>query len=286
MMAMEQTPVFYFVSVFVIGLLIGSFLNVVIYRFPIMMENLWKSECASYFPDTKISTEIKTFNLFLPRSSCPECSHTISALENIPVISWLLLKGRCNHCHCKISARYPCIELLTAVMSLFVAWFLPFGWPVLYGLAFTWCLIALTFIDIDKMLLPDQFTLSLLWLGILVNLSSEFIDLESAILGAVFGYLSLWSIYWGFKLVTGKEGMGHGDFKLFAALGAWFGWQALPLILLLSSFVAAIVGVVIIINSKDKQSRPLPFGPYLASAGWIYLIYGSHLATLYYSLIL
>ena len=283
---MEQMPSFYFGTVLILGLLIGSFLNVVIYRLPIMMERDWKAECAESFPDANIDVEHKTFNLSLPRSSCPQCEHVIGSLENIPLISWLIQKGRCKHCDCKISIRYPSIELITALMSLIVACILPFGWPVLYALLFTWILITLTFIDVDTMLLPDQLTLPLLWLGLLINLSGTFVSLQSAVLGAVFGYLSLWSIYWGFKLITGKEGMGYGDFKLFAALGAWFGWQALPLIILLSSFVGVIIGLVIIAASKDKQSRPLPFGPYLAAAGWVYLLYGMQLTAVYYSLVL
>jgi len=283
---MEQVPSFYFVTVSILGLLIGSFLNVVIYRLPIMMDRAWKSECAESFPDAGIYVDNTIFNLSLPRSTCPQCQHVIGSLENIPLLSWLFQKGRCKHCDCKISIRYPSIELLTALMSFAVAWLLPFGWPVLYALIFTWFLIALTFIDLDTMLLPDQLTLPLLWLGLLVNLSHSFVSLNDAVLGAVFGYLSLWSIYWAFKLITGKEGMGYGDFKLFAALGAWFGWQALPLIILLSSFVGAIVGIIIIALSKDKQSQAFPFGPYLAAAGWVYLVYADEINQFYYTLVL
>jgi len=283
---MEQVPSFYFITVSILGLLIGSFLNVVIYRLPIMMDRAWKSECAESFPDAGIYVDKKIFNLSLPRSTCPQCQHVIGSLENIPLFSWLFQKGRCKHCDCKISIRYPSIELLTAFMSFAVVWLLPFGWPVLYALIFTWVLIALTFIDLDTMLLPDQLTLPLLWLGLLVNLSHSFVSLNDAVLGAVFGYLSLWSIYWVFKLITGKEGMGYGDFKLFAALGAWFGWQALPLIILLSSFVGAIVGLIIIVLSKDKQSQAFPFGPYLAGAGWVYLVYSDELNQFYYMLVL
>jgi len=285
-MLMQQVPVFYFVVVLIIGVLIGSFLNVVIYRLPIMMEKAWLRDCAESFPDTSLPIDEQPFNLALPRSSCPQCQHLIGASENIPVLSWLLQKGRCKHCACPIPIRYPCIELLTAFMSFCVAWLLPFDWIVLYGLLFTWCLIALAFIDIDTMLLPDQLTLPLLWLGLLVNLSESFVSLESAVLGAIFGYLILWSIYWGFKLLTGKEGMGYGDFKLLAALGAWFGWQALPLIILMASFSGAIIGIMIIMSSQDKQSRPLPFGPYLAIAGWAYLIYGAEITSIYYAFIL
>lgn len=283
---MEQVPSFYLGTVLILGLMVGSFLNVVIYRLPVMMERSWKAECAECFPEANIKVDDSRFNLVLPRSRCPECNHVIGSLENIPLISWLWQKGRCKHCSCKISARYPSIELLTGLMSLCVAWVLPFGWPALFALIFTWVLIALTFIDFDTMLLPDQLTLPLLWLGLLVNLSGTFSTLNDAILGAVFGYLSLWSIYWLFKLLTGKEGMGYGDFKLLAALGAWFGWQALPLIILLSSFAGAIIGIAVIAMSKDKQSRPLPFGPYLAIAGWLYLTCGVQLTEFYYSLLL
>jgi len=285
-MLMEQVPSFYFGTVLILGLLVGSFLNVVIYRLPIMMERSWKSDCAECFPDANITLDETRFNLVLPRSRCPKCSHLIGSSENIPLISWLLQKGRCKHCDCKIPARYPSIELLTGIMSLIIAWVIPFGWPVLFALIFTWVLISLTFIDFDTMLLPDQLTLPLIWLGLLINLSGTFTNIEDAVLGAVFGYLSLWSIYWAFKLLTGKEGMGYGDFKLLAALGAWFGWQALPLIILLSSFAGAIIGIAIIAASKDKQSKPIPFGPYLAIAGWVYLVYGPEITSLYYQLVL
>lgn len=285
-MLMEQLPSFYCGVVLILGLLVGSFLNVVIYRLPVMMERSWKAECAECFPEANISVDEDVFNLVLPRSRCPQCNHLIGSMENIPLISWLWQKGRCKHCSCKISARYPSVEMLTGLMSLMVALFVPFGWPVVFALIFTWVLISLTFIDFDTMLLPDQLTLPLIWLGLLVNMSGMFVGLQDAVLGAVFGYLSLWSIYWGFKLLTGKEGMGYGDFKLFAALGAWFGWQALPLIILLASFSGAIIGIAVIAASKDKTSRPMPFGPYLTIAGWIYLVYGVQLNELYYSLIL
>jgi len=283
---MEQVPSFYLGFVLILGVLIGSFLNVVIYRLPIMMQRSWAADCADSFPDANIEVNEERFDLVLPRSRCPECKHIIGSTENIPLLSWLLQKGRCKHCDCKISARYPAIELLTGVMSLAVAYFLPFGWPVLFALIFTWALICLTFIDLDTMLMPDQITLPLLWLGLLINISSSFSLLQDAILGAVFGYLALWSVYWLFKLVTGKEGMGYGDFKFLAALGAWFGWQALPLIILLSSLSGAIIGIITLLISDDKKSRPLPFGPYLAIAAWGYLVFGTEIATLYYSFIL
>jgi len=286
MMLMQQVPELLWACVTVLGVLVGSFLNVVIYRLPVMMEKAWKAECAECFPDANIKTDDEVFNLVLPRSRCPQCNHLIGSSENIPLVSWLFQKGCCKHCGCKISKRYPSIELLTGFMSLAVALVIPFGWPLLFALGFTWVLISLTFIDFDTMLLPDQLTLPLLWFGLIINMSGTFSGLTDAVLGAVFGYLSLWSIYWGFKLLTGKEGMGYGDFKLLAALGAWFGWQALPMIILLSSFAGAIIGIAVIATSKDKQSRPMPFGPYLAIAGWIYLVYGFELNELYYSWVL
>lgn len=283
---MQQEPVLFYGTITVLGLLIGSFLNVVIYRLPMMMEREWKNECAESFPEANLKVDSKAFNLVVPRSRCPECGHLIGSLENIPLVSWLWQKGRCKHCASKISKRYPSIELLTAGLSLAVASVAPFGWTLLFALLFTWALICLTFIDFDTMLLPDQITLPLLWLGLLINIDGIFIGLTDAVLGAAFGYLSLWSIYWGFKLLTGKEGMGYGDFKLLAALGAWFGWQALPLIILLSSFAGAIIGIAIIATSKDRKSRPIPFGPYLAIAGWTYLTYGGAITQFYYSLVL
>lgn len=283
---MEQIPELLYVCVIILGVLVGSFLNVVIYRLPVMMEREWKGECAEMFPEANIKVDDEAFNLVVPRSRCPQCNHLIGSTENIPLLSWLIQKGCCKHCGCKISKRYPSIELLTGITSLAVAFVVPFGWPLLFALVFTWVLISLTFIDFDTMLLPDQLTLPLLWLGLLVNISGTFSGLTDAVIGAAVGYLSLWSIYWAFKLLTGKEGMGYGDFKLLAVLGAWFGWQALPLIILLSSCAGAVIGIAVMAASKDKQSRPMPFGPYLAIAGWIYLVYGVELKELYYSLVL
>lgn len=285
-MLLQQVPALLYSFVTILGVLIGSFLNVVIYRLPVMMAREWKNECAEYFPEANLKTEQQAFNLVVPRSRCPQCDHLIGPAENIPLLSWLFQRGRCKHCGCKISKRYPSIELLTGVLSLVVAYVIPFGWPLLFALLFTWALISLTFIDFDTMLLPDQITLPLLWLGLLININGTFTSLTDAVAGAALGYLSLWSIYWGFKLLTGKEGMGYGDFKLLAALGAWFGWQALPLIILISSFAGAIIGIAVLLASKDKKSRPMPFGPYLAIAGWIYLVYGGPITQFYYSLVL
>lgn len=258
------------------GLLIGSFLNVVIYRVPKMMQresdNYVAHESGKPLPHTE------HFNLMLPRSACPQCGHRITALENIPVVSYLFLRGKCSGCKTPISARYPIIELLTGILSAFLIWRFGSGLAGLATLLFAYLLIAMTFIDADTQLLPDDLTLSLLWAGLLVNLQSTFVPLSDAVIGAAAGYLALWSIYWLFKLVTGKEGMGYGDFKLLAALGAWLGWSMLPIILLLSSVVGAIVGIFLIAFHKRGRDNPIPFGPYLAAAGMIALLYGKSIA--------
>lgn len=265
-----------------LGLLIGSFLNVVIHRLPIMMEEEWHHECSVYFDDKITAPKTpEKFNLIVPRSACPKCQHQITALENIPVISWLILKGKCSNCSTAISIRYPSIEIITALLSCVVAIYVPYGLQLFSALLLTWCLVALTFIDIDKMLLPDQITLPLLWLGLLLNVSGTWVVATDAIIGATVGYLSLWSVYWGFKLLTGKDGMGHGDFKLLAVFGAWFGWQSILAVVLLSSFAGAIIGITQIVLNKHAKGNPIPFGPYLAIAGWIYLIFGEDLVEFY-----
>ncbi len=256
--------------VFLLGLFVGSFLNVVVYRLPIMMERRWKAECCELLEQK--APEQAVFNLAVPRSRCPHCGHQITALENIPVVSWLFLRGRCKSCKKPISARYPLVELATALLSLLV--FITFGptLKMLFILGLTWALIALTLIDFDTQLLPDDITLPLVWAGLLVNLNGLLVPLQSAVLGAAFGYLALWSVYWLFKLLTGKEGMGYGDFKLLAALGAWLGWTVLPLIILLSSLVGAVIGLAYL--AIRRQSAPFAFGPYLAIAGFIALLWG------------
>ena len=260
----------------VLGLLVGSFLNVVIHRLPKMMQrdsdNYVAHESGKELPHQD------TYNLMTPRSACPGCGHQISAAENIPVISWLALRGKCRACKTKISARYPAIELLTAVLSGLLAWKLGTGVAGLSALLFGWLLIAMTFIDADTQLLPDDLTFPLMWAGLLVNINGTFVPLQEAVIGAAAGYLVLWSIYWLFKLVTGKEGMGYGDFKLLAALGAWLGWTMLPTIILLSSLVGAVVGISLIVFSKRARDNPIPFGPYLAAAGMIAMLYGAPLA--------
>ncbi|GAC1415654.1 MAG: A24 family peptidase [Burkholderiaceae bacterium] len=260
---------------FVFGLLLGSFLNVVIHRVPKMMQresaNFIAHESGQPLPHTD------RFNLMLPRSACLHCGHQISALENIPVLSYLALRGKCRQCKAPISKRYPMVELLTGVMSAILVWHFGLGLAGVAVLVFAYLLIAMTFIDIDTQLLPDDLTLPLLWLGLLANLNGTFVPISEAVLGAMGGYLCLWLIFWVFKLTTGKEGMGYGDFKLLAALGAWLGWKMLPLIVLFSSLVGAIVGITLILVAKRGRHAPMPFGPYLAASGMLALWYGKPL---------
>lgn len=264
----------------ILGLVIGSFLNVVIVRLPKMMTNSWKADCCELL-ELEPPPQQSTFNLLLPASECPSCGHQIRPWENIPVLSYLFLRGRCSACRSRISIRYPLIEIATGILSVLVL--LHFGWTAqgMLALVLVWALIALTGIDIDTQLLPDKITLPLLWLGLLANSAGAFVSLEDAVYGAAAGYLLLWSVFWGFKLLTGKEGMGYGDFKLLAALGAWMGWQALPTIVLLSSFVGAVIGIAgILIQGRDRNI-PIPFGPYLAIAGFITLLWGDNLLQMY-----
>jgi leader peptidase (prepilin peptidase) / N-methyltransferase len=274
-----------------LGLLVGSFLNVVIYRLPKMMERDWSEQCKEFASNNgeiaalpPISEPAEPFNLMVPGSRCPHCSHKIKPWENIPVISYLALGGKCSECKAKISARYPIIEVVTGLLSIAVVYYIGINWNGLAALVFTWSLIALTMIDFDTYLLPDDITLPLLWLGLIVNSFNSFTDLPSALWGAIAGYLSLWSVYKLFKLLTGKEGMGYGDFKLLAALGAWMGWQMLPQIILLSSLVGAVIGIsLIVVRGRDKNI-PIPFGPYLAIAGWIAFVWGDTINQTYLKL--
>lgn len=282
----QALPWLYLSLIFLFSLMIGSFLNVVIHRMPIMLERDWQAEYHSYFDSEPEAVPTAPYNLMVPRSCCPHCDHPIGALENIPLLSWLWLKGRCRACKAPISARYPLVELLTALLSVAVAATLPPGWGALAALALTWTLVALTFIDLDKMLLPDQLTLPLLWAGLLFSLLGGFASLADAVIGAMAGYLVLWTLYWAFKLLTGKEGMGYGDFKLLAALGAWLGWQALPIVLLLSSLVGAVIGIGLILLRNHHQGKPIPFGPYLAIAGWIALLWGDSITRWYLDIVL
>ena len=266
-------------TVAVLGLLIGSFLNVVIYRLPIMMEREWQSQCNEL--SGKPSQQNDIFTLSKPRSRCPNCNHAISMFENIPVISYLVLAGKCKECKTSIPKRYPIIEMLTGILSGVIAYYFGFEWTCLGALLLTWSLIALTFIDVDHQLLPDSITLPLLWLGIFFNLFNHFTTLQSSVVGAIAGYLSLWLVFQTFKLVTGKEGMGYGDFKLLAALGAWLGWAFLPSIILLSSLVGAVVGLTLLALRQHQRDIPIPFGPYLAAAGWIALVWGDTINSTY-----
>jgi len=271
--------------VFLFALLVGSFLNVVIHRLPKMMEAEWHEQCAELrgesMPQASHPEGNKPYNLLLPRSACPQCGHQITALENIPLLSWLWLRGRCSACAATISARYPLVELLTALLSAAAAWKWGVSVQTLGALFLIWMLVALAFIDLDTTLLPDSLTLPLLWMGLLFNLGGHFASLPDAVVGAMAGYLLLWSVYWLFKLATGKEGMGYGDFKLLAAVGAWLGWQMLPVTLLLSSVVGAVIGIAMIVLVKHDRRVPIPFGPYLAGGGLVALFFGTDLTQAY-----
>lgn len=289
----QTSPLFWAATVFFFSLLIGSFLNVVILRLPRRMEHEWRQQCAEIEADTidetkggiqeQLQLEVPA-DLVFSRSQCPHCGHQITALENIPVLSFVMLRGRCSACKTAISWQYPLVELVTATLSALVA--LHFGFTMLTAAALllTWCLVALSVIDLNEQLLPDAITLPLLWLGLLLNTQSVLIDPVSAIIGAAAGYLLLWMVYQSFKLATGKEGMGYGDFKLLAVFGAWLGWQSLPLVILLSSFVGAIVGIGMIVFLGRERNIPIPFGPYLAAAGWIALMWGDQIINAYLGL--
>ena len=255
------------------GLIVGSFLNVLIYRLPLMLEREWRSQCAELLSQT-LPPE-PAFNLWWPRSQCPHCRHSIAAAENIPVLSYLWQRGRCRHCRAPISLQYPLVEILSGVLAALTAWHFGYGWQALAALLLTWGLLALSVIDLQRQLLPDSLTLPLLWLGIGLALFGLFTDLRSSVLGAMAGYLSLWSVYWIFRLLTGKEGMGQGDFKLLALLGAWQGWQYLPAIIIGSAGVGALLGIALIVGRGWNRNVPLPYGPFLAAAGWLTLLWGA-----------
>jgi leader peptidase (prepilin peptidase) / N-methyltransferase len=274
----QNSAIFITVST-LLGLMVGSFLNVVIYRLPKIMEHEWHNNCLE-LQGKEIPAQT-TYTLSKPRSACPSCGHKITALENIPIVSYLALRGRCSGCNSPISARYPLIEALTGTLICLISWKFGYSSTTIFASAFTFALIALTFIDFDTQLLPDDITLPLLWLGLLFNLNFGFTDLKSAVIGAVAGYLILWSVYWLFKLIRGKEGMGYGDFKLLAAIGAWFGWKLLPAVILLSSTLGAIIGVALIVLAKRGKEVPMPFGPFLAIGGIAALFFGQQLSTLY-----
>jgi leader peptidase (prepilin peptidase) / N-methyltransferase len=278
---LAQHPPLLIAAIFALGLMVGSFLNVVAYRLPVMLERDWKQQCLEYLHPDQPQDSVERFDLVVPRSRCPACGHRITALENIPVVSYLFLRGKCSACGTRISPRYPVVEFVTALLSAIVAWKLGWGWPLAAGLLFTWALIALSLIDFDHKLLPDSITLPLLWLGLLLSLGALFTDMRASIIGAAAGYLSLWSVYQVFRLVTGKEGMGFGDFKLLAAIGAWLGWQALPVTILLSSLVGAVVGIGLILIRGRDRNIPIPFGPYIAAAGWLAMLWGKDITDTY-----
>jgi leader peptidase (prepilin peptidase)/N-methyltransferase len=282
-------PLLFTATVAALGLVVGSFLNVVIYRVPAILDRQWREQCAELAG--KASPEaLERFNLVVPRSRCPSCKTPIRARDNVPVLSWLFLKGRCAHCDARISARYPLVELLTGTLSAVVAWKFGFGWPALAGLVLTWFLVALTFIDVDHQLLPDNMTLPLLWIGLLISLWGPLaganipVDLRSSVIGAIAGYVSLWSVYHLFRLATGKEGMGYGDFKLYAALGAWLGFKMLLPIILIAAAVGAVVGIALLSLRSQSRATPIAFGPFLAAAGWLMLIWGPELVDRYLGL--
>lgn len=282
-------PWLYPVFATIFGLMIGSFLNVVIYRTPLMMEREWKQEFTESFPELCPDAKLDQTPLSLstPRSTCPKCQHQLSIADNIPVISWLFLKGKCRYCETNISARYPAVEILTAALSLVIALSFPLSLYSVALLFFTFTLIAATFIDLDTLLLPDQLTLPLMWSGIALALVGESpLSLQDSVIGAMAGYLCLWSVYKAFKLLTGKDGMGYGDFKLLAALGAWLGWQSLPMIVLMSSLVGLVFGLIQLRLQRKGIEQVFPFGPYLAIAGWLTLLFGSEIANWYFTNIL
>ncbi|MFT4561572.1 MAG: leader peptidase (prepilin peptidase)/N-methyltransferase [Gammaproteobacteria bacterium] len=278
---LQLNPTLFTVVAGIMGLLVGSFLNVVIHRLPLMMEREWRGECESFLSSDSTPDESEPFNLMTPRSRCPSCNHEISALENIPVISYVVLGGKCKACKASISARYPVIEVTSAIVAIAVSLRFGFGAAGISALALSWCLISLAAIDMDTQLLPDAITLPLLWAGIIVNFFGVFVSLKESVLGAILGYLSLWTVFWGFKLATGKDGMGYGDFKLLAVLGAWLGWQVLPIVIIVSSVVGACFGISMMLFAAHDKSKPIPFGPYLAIAGWIALIWGDDITQRY-----
>jgi len=278
---LQASPLAFAILAAALGLIVGSFLNVVIHRMPIVLMRNWQRDCQDLSGQPENSATHERYNLVTPRSRCPHCGHAITAMENIPVISYLWLRGRCSSCRNRISLRYPFVELLSAALAAVAAWHFGFNAAGIAAILLTWLLVALAFIDIDHQLLPDAMVLPFLWVGLLLNLLNVFTSLPDAVLGAVAGYLSLWSVFHTFKLITGKEGMGYGDFKLFALFGAWLGWQSLPLIILLSSFVGAMIGIGLIVFRGRDRAQPLPFGPYLAVAGWVALLWGDEIMRQY-----
>ncbi|OGA37174.1 MAG: methyltransferase [Betaproteobacteria bacterium RIFCSPLOWO2_12_FULL_62_13] len=279
---LQSSPALLVTTCVLLGLAVGSFLNVVIHRLPKILERQWRAECADLAGTEPPPAE--RFNLATPRSRCPSCGHGITALENIPVASYFLLGGRCSACKARISPRYPLVEALSGLISGYAAWRFGFSVAAFGALLFSWAMIALAFIDLDTFYLPDDVTLPLLWTGLIFNVFGVFADLNSAVIGAAGGYLALWSVFWLYKLATGKEGMGYGDFKLLAAIGAWLGWKMLPLVILLSSLVGAAIGIALIVFARHERNTPIPFGPYLAIAGLIALLHGEAITRRYLDL--
>ncbi|MCC6203157.1 MAG: prepilin peptidase [Gammaproteobacteria bacterium] len=277
MLPFADNPALFTLLLAGLGLAIGSFLNVVIHRLPIMLERGWRRDCESYLKLPQTAPTAEPYNLILPPSACPKCGHRIAAWQNIPIVSYLLLRGRCGSCQAPISPRYPLLELLSGLAGAVAAWHFGPGAAAIGAAVLSWALLALAVIDLDHQLLPDCITLPLLWLGITFNCWETFVPLQTSVAGAMVGYLSLWAVYWSFKLLTGKEGMAAGDFKLLAMLGAWLGWRQLLPIILISSAVGALVGIALILWKQHKRDVPIPFGPYLAVAGWIALLWGPHL---------
>jgi len=278
---LQHNPAVFLFFCTLVGLSVGSFLNVVAYRLPIMLDRSWRNECKELLELESMDQEAERFNLAHPHSRCPHCGHRITALENIPVLSYLFLRGRCSECSQSISPRYPIVEAATGILTLVVAWHFGFSWQTAAALPLTWSLIALSLIDFDHQLLPDSIVLPLVWAGLLLSLFSVFSEPQAVIIGATAGYLSLWGVFQLFKLLTGKEGMGYGDFKLLALFGAWLGWQYLFQVILISSLVGALVGIALIIFRGRDRTIPIPFGPYLATAGWISLLWGEQINHLY-----
>jgi len=287
-----SSPAWFITSLVIFTLLIGSFLNVVIHRLPIMLDREWRKQSQDLLATPSLTTDNnplpEKYNIVVPRSACPNCGKPITAVQNIPVVSWLVLKGKCANCKAAISARYPIIEVCTALLSVIVAWEFGFTSHTVAVLVLTWCLIALSIIDFDHQILPDQITLPLMWAGLILSVIDQRIlgiSTQDAIIGAATGYLSLWLVYHAYKLVTGKEGMGYGDFKLLAALGAWMGWKMLPVIILFSSFTGAVIGIALILFRGRDHNIPIPFGPYLAAAGWIAMLWGNSIINGYLGLL-
>ena len=295
---LAASPALFIGVCLVLGLVVGSFLNVVIHRLPIMMERQWREQCAELEHPDLVATvpgaaraARERFNLVVPRSACPACKAPVTALQNVPILSYAFLRGRCANCGARISLRYPIVEALTGILCAAVAWKLGFGWPAAAGLVLTWFLVALAFIDIDHQLLPDSLTLPLAWLGLFLSLYAPApggapvpVDMRSSIIGAIAGYVSLWSVYHLFRLLTGKEGMGYGDFKLLAALGAWLGWQMLLPTVLIAAAVGAVAGIALLASRGQNRATPIAFGPFLAAAGWLMLMFGHGLVAGYLGL--